>query len=196
LCQFDFRDSKDLLGQLAAATLPGDLLLVFVAGEDSALTADEEELRFLWASADEKEVYTEDDVPAGAQSFEFVTAWGARFRSKDVPSQWDKAYKIPEDAGSGRLWSLPVIWATKIGGVPYNSQEKHHAPPPDYLCQLVSIQASDTSWPWIDHEQPLVDGLGDDGVHGNKHNLMIGDMGEITLFMRNDGTVTASSACG
>ena len=196
LCQFDFRDSKDLHGQLAGQSLPGDLLLVFVAGEYSALTGDDEELEFLWVSADENDVYTQTDVPAGAQSFDFVTAWGARFRSKDIHSQWDKAYKIPDDAGSGRFWCLPVLWATKIGGVPYNSQENHDAPPPNYLCQLVSIQASGTSWPWINHEQPLASGFGDDGIHADKHHLMIGDMGELTLFMRDDGTVTASSACG
>lgn len=196
LCQFDFRDSKDLHGQLAGKSLPGDLLLVFVAGKHSALTGDEAELQFVWVSADENEVYTQDDVPAGARSFDFVRAWGARFRSQDIPSKWAKAYKIPKAAGSGRLWGLPVLWATKIGGVPYNSQENHRAPPPDYLCQLVSIQASDTSWPWIDHEQPLASDFGDDGIHGDKHRLMIGDMGELTLFLRADGTVTASSACG
>ncbi len=196
LCQFDFRDSKDLHGQLAGGSLPGDLLLVFVAGEHSALIGGNEELRFVWVSAEENEVYTQYDVPAGAQSFDFVSSWGARFRSKDIPSQWTKAYEISETAGSGRLYCLPVLWATKIGGVPYNSQDNHHAPPPDYLCQLVSIQASSTSWPWINHEQPLPGGFGDSGIYGDKQALKIGDMGELTLFMRDDGTVTASSACG
>lgn len=196
LCQFDFRDSKDLRGQLAGEPLPGDLLLVFVANEYSALSGDEEELRFVWVSADENEIYTQDDVPERARSFEFVTAWGARFRSTDVPSQWEKAHEIPDDAGSGRLWCLPVLWATKIGGVPYDSQENHHKAPPNYLCQLVSIQASCTSWPWVDHEQSLASGFGDDGIHGDKHHLMIGDMGELTLFMNGDGMVSAGSACG
>ena len=196
LCQFDFRDSKDLHGQLAGESLPGDLLLVFVAGEHSALAGDEEEMQFVWVSADEIEVYTQDDVPEATQSFDFVTAWGARYRSEDIPSQWDKAHEIPCDAGSGRPWCLPVLWATKIGGVPYDSQQIHYAPPPNYLCQLVSIQASSTTWPWVDQEQPLPPGFGADGMHGDKQQLMIGDIGELTLFMRDDGTVTASSACG
>lgn len=196
LCQFDFRDSKDLHGQLASQSLPGDLLLVFVAGEYSALTCDEKELRFVWVSADEKEVYTRDDMPAGTPSFKFVTAWGARFRSKDIPSQWEKAYQVSKSPSSGRAWSLPVLWATKIGGVPYHSQRNQHAPPSGYLCQLVSIQASETSWPWIDQEQPLASGFGDNGIQSDNHCLMIGDLGEFTLFMRDDGTVTARSACG
>ncbi|MDZ7616866.1 MAG: DUF1963 domain-containing protein [Patescibacteria group bacterium] len=196
LCQFDFRDSKDLDGQLAGESLPGDLLLVFVAGKDSALTADEEELRFVWVSAQETEVYTRNDAPDATDPFDFVTTWGVRYRSEDIPSQWDKAYDIPEDAGSGRLWCLPVLWGTKIGGVPYNSQENQYEPPSNYLCQLVSIQASGTRWPWVDAEEPLDPGFGCDGIHGDKQCLMIGDMGELTLFMRDDGTVTADSACG
>lgn len=196
LCQFDFRDSKDLTGQLAGESLPGDLLLVFVAGEHSALMADQRELRFVWVSAEETDVYTRDDVPAATKPFNFVTAWGARYRSEDIPSKWDKAYDIPKEAASGRLWMLPVLWGTKIGGVPYDSQENLDEPPPNYLCQLCSIQASSTSWPWVDAEKPLDDRYGDDGVHGDKHSLMIGDMGELTLFMRADGTITAQSACG
>ena len=196
LCQFDFRDSKDLHGQLAGESLPGDLLLVFVADEYSALTAAEEEMQFVWVSAQETDVYTRDDVPKATQPFDFVTGWGARYRGEDIPAQWDKAYDIPDDAGSGKLWCLPVLWGTKIGGVPYHSQENQHEVPPNYLCQLVSIQASNTSWPWVDYETPLDPGFGDDGVYGDKQQLMIGDMGELTLFMRDDGAVTASSACG
>ena len=196
LCQFDFRDSKDLTGQLAGKTLPGDLLLVFVAGEYSALTGDENELQFVWVSAEETEIHTDNDVPDPAHPFEFVTAWGVRYRGEDVPSQWDKAYDIPDEAASGRLWALPVLWGTKIGGVPYHSQENHYEVPSDYLCQLVSIQASNTTWPWVNQESPLPEGFGDDGIYGDKQHLMIGDMGELTLFLRDDGTVTVDSACG
>ncbi|MBB01150.1 MAG: hypothetical protein CMJ47_00730 [Planctomyces sp.] len=195
-CQFDFRDSKDLDGQLAGESLPGDLLLVFVAGQHSAMTGDEDELQFVWVSAEETDVYTKTDVPDAANPFEFVTAWGVRFRGEDVPSKWDKAYDITDDAGSGRLWCLPVLWGTKIGGVPYHSQENQHEVPSDYLCQLVSIQASDTTWPWVNQESALPEGFGDDGIHGNKQKLMIGDMGELTLFMRDDGKITVDSACG
>lgn len=196
LCQFDFRDSKDLHGQLAGTSLPGDLLLVFVADCNSAMTGEAEDLQFVWVSADEVDVYTQDDVPAGAPSFEFVTAWGARFRSKDMPSQWETAYKIAKRTKIMKLCSLPVLWATKIGGVPHDSQNNLDAPPPGYLCQLVSIQAGLSTWPWIDHEQPLADDFGGDGIYADKHRLMIGDMGELTLFMHDDGTITASSACG
>ncbi len=117
-------------------------------------------------------------------------------RSKDMPSQWETAYEIAEITEIEELCSLPVLWATKIGGVPHDSQNNLDAPPPDYLCQLVSIQAGLSTWPWIDHEQPLAGDFGGDGIYADKHHLMIGDMGELTLFMHDDGTITASSACG
>ena len=195
-CQFDFRDSKDLDGQLVGETLPGDLLLVFVADEYSVTMSDEDELQFVWVSAEEKDVYTKRDVPDAAYPFDFVTAWGVRYRSVDVPSQWDKAYDIPHEACPGRLAQLPVLWGTKIGGVPYHSQKNHHEVPADYLCQLVSIQVSETTWPWVNNETVLPEGCGDDGIHGDKQNLMIGDLGELTLFMRDDGKITVESSCG
>ena len=70
LCQFDFRDSRDLVGDL-----PGDLLLVFVADE-RAIYDGVKRMRFVWASADDIDVVTEADVPEGVPSFDFVSAWG------------------------------------------------------------------------------------------------------------------------
>jgi hypothetical protein len=138
LCQFDFRDSLELVGQL-----PGDLLLVFVAKEDAMLLADARQMRFLWVSAAETEVIEPAEAPNPTHPFEHVRAWGVRHRSADVPSCWDRAYAIPKDAeGRGRLWALPVLWGTKIGGVPYDSQQNLAGAPANYLCQLVSMQPS------------------------------------------------------
>jgi hypothetical protein len=196
LCQFDFRDSRDLKGQRAADPLPGDLLLVFVADEYSALSANNKKMRFLWVSAEETDVISAADVPTPTSPFDFVTAWGVRYRTEDVPSKWERAYEISDAVGDGRCWKLPVLWGTKIGGVPYNSQHNHREVPPDYLCQLVSIQASLNRWPWVDREEPLSIDFGDDGIYADKNCLMIGDVGELTLFLRDDGTVTVDSACG
>jgi hypothetical protein len=196
LCQFDFRDGRDLKGQRAAGPLPGDLLLVFVAEEESVYTADENQMRFLWVSANETEVYTAADVPEPTASFEFVTAWGARYRTQDVPTKWEQAYEIRENEAGGRSSMLPILWGTKIGGVPYHSQENFDEVPPNYLCQLVSIQASDdTKWPWIDREEPLNDRFGNDGIYARKNDLMIGDMGEMSFYLSDDGRVTVESAC-
>ena len=192
LCQFDFRDSRDLIGQRASGELPGDLLLVFVADEDSALFGDEARMRFVWSSADEADIVTAEDVPEPTHPFEFVTTWGVRYRTVDVPSKWEQAYRIPPDAADGRCWSLPVLWGTKIGGVPYNSQANLDEVPPGYLCQLTSIQASDDlPWPWVDREAPL-----EESIHAPKNCLMIGDMGELTLFLDEDSVVRVESACG
>jgi len=195
LCQFDFRDSRDLKGQRVSGHLPGDLLLVFVADDNTALSGDDQQMRFVWVSAEETDIVTAADIPKATYPFDFVTTWGVRYRTADVPAKWDDAYEIPDDAGGGRCWSLPVLWGTKIGGVPYNSQENQTEPPPDYLCQLVSIQASATKWPWVDREAHLQD-YGVDGRCEDKNCLMIGDMGELTLFLHDDGSVTADSACG
>jgi len=190
LCQFDFRDSRDLKGQRVAGRLPGDLLLVFVAEEESVFRGDERQMRFVWVSANEMDVYTAADMPEPTAGFKFVTAWGARYRTSDVPTKREQAYKIHED----EYWKLPVLQGTKIGGVPYHSQENFDEVPPEYLCQLVSIQASaDTKWPWIDREAPLTD-FGDDGIHSHKNDLMIGDMGELTFYLADDGRVTIDCA--
>jgi hypothetical protein len=193
LCQFDFRDSLDLVGDL-----PGDLLLVFVAEEDAMLSADADRMRFLWVSAAETEVIEAAAVPSPTHPFEHVCAWGVRHRSVDVPSCWDRAHAIKKDKdGRGRLWSLPVLWGTKIGGVPYDSQNNLHAVPPGYLCQLVSIQPScGIPWPWADREAPLTDRFKDDGMYAPGNNLMIGDMGELTFYVRSDGSISVDSACG
>jgi hypothetical protein len=195
LCQFDLRDSRDLIGQRVSGDLPGDLLLVFVADESAPLTGDAQEMRFVWVSAEETDIVTAADVPKPTHQFDFVTAWGVRYRTADIPSKWKEAYEISDDAPSGRCWMLPVLWGTKIGGVPYNSQENHTEPPPGYLCQLISIQASETRWPWVDRELPLQN-FGDNGIYEDKNSLMIGDMGELTLFLHNDGSVSAEGACG
>jgi hypothetical protein len=185
LCQFDFRDSSDLVGEL-----PGDLLLVFVAEEHTMLSADVERMRFLWVSSAETDVIAPRAAPRPTHPFEFVRAWGVRYRSVDVPTKWDRAYAIAEKSkGSDRVWSLPVLWGTKIGGVPYDSQSIQRAVPAGYLCQLVSIQPSTKSlWPWADRRRPL--------QSSSEHELMIGDLGELTFFLRDDGSISVDSACG
>ena len=190
LCQFDFRDSTDLLGQRVADELPGDILLVFVADEEAMLGGNADEMRFIWVSADESDIISAEDVPLPSNNFDFVTAWGVRYRTMDMPGKWDEAYAIPDDAAGGRCWSLPVLWGTKIGGVPYNSQENYDEVPPNYLCQLTSVQPSSDRWPWVNREAPLA------SIHADECNLMIGDMGEITFFLTEDGSIAVNSACG
>lgn len=186
LCQFDFRDSLDLVGEL-----PGDLLLVFVADENTCLRSDIGRMRFVWVTAAETDVI--ETAPKPTRPFKHVCAWGVRHRSADMPNRWTCAYEIPDE----RLWMLPVLWGTKIGGVPYNSQQNLRAVPAGYLCQLVSIQPSSrTQWPWVDREQSLDEGSRKGGIGADENCLMIGDMGELTLFLRSDGSIDIDSSCG
>lgn len=199
LCQFDFRDSKDLVGQTVARDLPGDILLVFTKAESSLLPGDEKQFRFIWVSADESDddVIAAADIPVAANPFAFVTAWGARFRTFDIPSKWDAAFDIPDDASRGRTWILPVYWATKIGGVPYHSQQIQRQVPADFLCQLISIQPSDsTKWPWVNVEQPLDLSSKKNGIHHNNNSLSIGDLGELSFYLRKSGQISVDAACG
>jgi hypothetical protein len=195
LCQFNFQDSKDLFGQRVARKLPGDILLVFVADDFSFF--EKELMRFVWLSAEENDVITQEDVPVPTNSFEFVQAWGARYRTKDIPSKWKKAYAIPDEVAGGKCYSLPVLRGTKIGGVPCDSQQNMNKAPKGFLCQLVSIQASqDTEWPWIDREQPITEFFGNDGLYSKKNELMIGDMGELSLYLDEDGSISIGGSCG
>jgi hypothetical protein len=197
LCQFNFQDSKDLIGQRVAEKLPGDILLVFVADENSAMSNELKEMRFVWVSAEDKEVIDQSDVPAPTNPFEFVKAWGVRYRGRDIPTKWDQAYEIPDGAGEGMVWALPVLRATKIGGVPYNSQDNHRVVPPQFLCQLVSVQASmNTIWPWIDRKDPIKDFSGEDGIYNPGNTLLIGDLGELSIFLDDENKVFITSACG
>lgn len=199
LCQFDFRDSKDLVGQTVARELPGDILLVFVKARSSLLSGDAGQFRFIWVSANESDddVIAAEDIPVAANPFEFVTAWGARFRTFDIPSKWEAAFQIPDDASRGRTWILPVYWATKIGGVPYHSQEVQRQVPSDFLCQLISIQPSHgTRWPWVNVEQPLELNSKDNGIHHKSNSLSIGDLGELSFYLRKNGQISVDAACG
>ena len=118
-----------------------------------------------------------------------------RYRTVEVPNAWDRAYAIDE-SDEGYSWKLPVWWATKIGGVPFCSQENLTSAPEGYLCQLVSIQAkSETFWPWVDRENPL-SVRGDDGAHDDHNKLMIGDVGELTFYLKPNGKVKVDMACG
>ena len=78
------------------------------------------------------------------------------------------------------------FWGTKIAGVPHQSAENLDAAPADYLCQLVSIDpSSDTLWPWADREALLTSGFDEGGTPAVENNLMIGDVGEVTFYLRN-----------
>lgn len=193
LCQFDFRDSRDLVGEL-----PGDLLLIFVADETAALAGDAKRMRFLWVSAEEQDVIESADVPTPTYPYKHVSTWGVRYRSKDDPGAWAHSYAVyEEDCGNGSLWMLPVLMGTKIGGVPYHSQEIQRSVPENYLCQLVSIQASSgTLWPWINQKDPLASSSKSGGINSPENCLMIGDMGELTIYLQKDGSIRVDSACG
>jgi len=197
LCQFDFRDSRDLDGQTVARALPGDLLLVFVTSESALVSAAAKAMKFVWVSADERDTLPPQDIPKPTDPFAFVEAWGVRHRTVDIPTKWDVASSIPEHAHKGRTSELPVWWATKIGGVPHSSQNRHRRVPRDYLCQLVSIQVTpDRKWPWANVEESVALGFRENDHGSPANSLMIGDLGELTFYLDRKGNVSATSQFG
>lgn len=186
LCQFDFTDSRDLV-----PALPAELLLVFVRDENALV--DGEGIAYVWVAARETDIVTRKDVPAASRRFAFVEAWGVRHRTVDLPRYWKG---LGEDAAD-HAWQAPVTRATKIGGVPYGSQDMHVRPPKGYLCQIGSVQAlSGAPWPWANRRRPLGLAFDGSGIYGDRNQLMFGDMGEMTFSLGPRGAISVDAACG
>jgi hypothetical protein len=185
LCQFDFTDSHDLVPKL-----PGDLLLVFVRAleslwEDSGQA--DEELAFVWVANDETDIITRREIPKATHPFAFVEAWGVRHRTVDMP-RWLGRDELTDFHGGE--W-LPVMQATKIGGVPYDSQPSTRRLPTGYLCQLVTVHPRrGVAWPWVD-VRPRI---GKFAPINERNELMIGDVGELTLRCTAKGKLKARIA--
>jgi hypothetical protein len=195
LCQFDFRDSRDLVGDL-----PGDLLLIFVMDERSMISGDGQKMAVQWVSADEDDILSAAEVPEPTHPFDHVCTWGVRYRTADYPSCWeldDEFDELTEDVEWEELGKLPVLWGSKIGGVPYHSQMRIEEASPDFLCQLVSVTpAIGTSWPWADREDPFPDGVSQDRAFAARSKLLIGDLGEMSFYLFEDGAMSLDVAFG
>ncbi len=200
LCQFDFRDSRDLVGEL-----PGDILLVFVADEGSLLLNEPGSVGCRWVSADASETITADEMPEPSHPFEFVRAWGARYRTCDYLFE-------PGHDDDEWIEEVCVLAATKVGGIPFSLQLDVEMIEPGHLCQLVSLQAcGGVRWPWTDHEAPMKSRLegaeidqewplkalfdAPNSIYRKDRALMIGDMGQATFYANADHSIRIASDC-
>lgn len=80
---------------------------------------------------------------------------------------------------------------------PIIHNDKIREAPKQFLCQLVSVQASiNTIWPWINRKDPFRDFSGEDGIYTPGNTLLIGDLGELSIFLDAENNIFIESACG
>ena len=108
--------------------------------------------------------------------------YGIRHRTFDYPG----ALTASKSINVKQSRRLPIIEGTKIGGAAFTVQDSEPLPG-QLLCQLASVQAVPrVSYPWVNREQALMSGRGDDGIHSQ--SWLIGDMGSL-YFSIDNGTI-------
>jgi hypothetical protein len=173
IAQICFADSIDIIG-----ALPGQVLLIF--GDNDALL-EPERLLFKWLPLGINDVIV--DVPV-TDDEEFLTPFhGVIYRTEDwpdsVPALKGK-YKYPEH--------IAVMEGTKIGGIPSWIQDEEPLPG-RFIASLGTISVDvNQRWPFINASESR-------GWNDSDHDLTIGDMGTLYLFMDSTGAVRAISQC-
>lgn len=176
LAQINFADSLDLVGDI-----PETLLLLLTDSEKEWMW-DDQRIQFVWVSG---KVTPAMDIEVPSAIGKSGPFWGAIHRTADYPESSDAAYALQIDQG----YCLPVLNGTKIGGLPHFIQgdsEKSGR----FLCQIGSVQAEpDVSFPWVNEPKPL--GLyGSSNISSETNSAIFADMGNIYLFLNDDGTVS------
>lgn len=204
LAQFNFADSRDLVGKL-----PGDVLLLFVPAGDGDWLWDLEQVHFEWLDTTAKPLI--DALPKGVQPYCQSEWYGVLHRTKDYPDMAAAARRLKVD----QAYELAVINGCKIGGIPHliQSKTKYALDPKTgfpvlipgkgskqsglrFLCQLSSIQAApDVGYPWTNQKKKLTMKFDDTGIYGDNNQCLFGDMGSIYIFIDSSGRITATSEC-
>lgn len=167
--QLSFRDSTDL-----TASLPGDVLLVF-ARNDAPLLDDPDAFRFEWYHEGLTDLVAAEKVPE--PGWPFVVCYGVRSRTADFPD----AESLFLDYDNG--FFIPIFQGTKIGGVPCFLCEnaEYFGITGRFLASIGSIQAEeDCPYQWINEPSPRAE---------RNDELMWGDLGVLSLFLTDDGSV-------
>ena len=189
LAQLNFADSRDLLPDL-----PGEILCLFVKDED--FYADEAFQAF-WLPAGLEDLVEVGNHPQA--TFPLLYAHGIRFRTVDDLGKRDR-YSDPEDESEDAevAFEAAIIAGTKIGGAIWDPQD--YAPEvadgETFLGSLCSIQgAPECPWPWANQEAPMGAGFDPGEMHDDRRNLMLGDMGNINLFLQANGELRFGGSC-
>lgn len=196
LCQFNFRDSRELVPRI-----PGEILSVFVRDEDLFCEwVPERQFHVEWFDGDEDDLLDPRDVPTPAWTF--FHGFGVRARTWDDSSEWKRAYALSGEHAMEALLRVPVCQATKIGGIAHDAQTIHveeevYRPGERLLCQLSSVQArSGVPWPWANRAQPFTPRSmgGPDSIYEPANDLMIGDVGSVAFLIDPRGNLRTPSS--
>ncbi len=181
--QFCFADSTDLTGPL-----PGDILLIFADSLDEygfnwAEEIENAGMLFEWVSIGDFPLITAEEIPFSP--WFIAPCYGTLYRTFDY-LDCDEYF---EEYNQG--YELPILEATKIGGVPYWVQEEEEMPG-RFLC------ASATLAPQGDcHKNPqfnafpFLNRAGARNYEEARHSAELGwgDMGVLNLFVDKKGQV-------
>jgi hypothetical protein len=160
LAQYNFADSRDLVGDL-----PGDILLVFSKYRHPTWPDEPDQLQFEWYTLGGSEPMC-TEVPLGEWTVPVV--YGTRYRSVDyVSAEAAQAFAafLPSEVRASpetAVASICRIEGMKIGGAPLwpptvqRDYETSAALPGRFLCSLAGIEPVwETPYPWLNHPQPL-----------------------------------------
>jgi len=203
LAQFCFLDSRDLVGKL-----PGDILLLFVPQNNEEWPYETDLMHLEWLTVGKEPLI--EGLPQGVKPYCASQWYGVRHRTHDYPEAVDQA----DELELGQSYNLPILNATKIGGVPHGIQsqidyvadpatglpvehskrKKGRRPQRQFLCQLTSIQAApDVPYPWTNQKKKLSLEFDSTGIYGEENCCVFGDMGSLYVFMEPTGKCTVST---
>jgi hypothetical protein len=185
LVQFNFNDSRDLTGKL-----PGDVLLVFQAGDEMPFM-----LHFEWQPLGLSELISPDHVPEQANAFD--PCYGHIYRTVSFPkaARRNTSSKYPQCRGKD-LWSaylLTQYQAMQIGKAPFFIQAGKEQLPGRLLCTFSSVQPDQRHpFPWINHPEQL---MPEGDFRYDSNYLMIADMGCIYISIDDKGQLQTLDMC-
>jgi hypothetical protein len=173
VAQFSFADSRFLFDDL-----PGDLLAIF--GESGGRSP--RSLEFNW-------IQSGDGPPVGPKEIPhvegvFLPLYGVLHRTYDYVDDQ------PAYSRYHRSYLLSQVEGTKIGGNPRWIQGDEELPG-RYLCTLGSIlPESGRPFPYVNQKNPI----GFSEQH-DRRLLMWGDVGNVHLFLQQNGEIRSAEQC-
>jgi len=88
---------------------------------------------------------------------------------------------------------IPQLQATQIGRAPFFIQEGDDSLPGVPLCTIASVQPDPhQQYPWVNVPEPLCP---EGEWRRGGHELMIGDLGCIYIFIEDNGTLHSRESC-
>ena len=186
--QFNFSDSKDIVGEL-----PSDLLLIFSDNSDGPF----DPIHFEWQPLGLTELIHRPQLPR--LLYDLPPCYGHVFRTANFPAVKRRVPSDIEQAPMCRgleVWSsyfVPNYQATQIGGAPYFIQKDDDCLPGRIVCTISSpMPDQHSAYPWLNHPEPLQP----EGKWSFDHKyLMIGDAGCIYISIGDDGQLHYGESC-